>query len=516
MSVIGRLVLLLAAAVCLPAGSALAQRLSRASLQIVPVQGSVDTGGVLQLEPGQQVKVELRAVDSRGQAVDLSGTPIRWQATEPLQVKSSGNRAVVVGASAGAATLSATALRQTVTLSATISSAKMVPSQPVIAQLAPTALTMPRTDRAMRAPPQGTGTSAPPPPPANSAKITGFSPREGRAGDRVIISGSGFTGPIPGVYFANGANPGYDQIMDGSGSLINAYVPPGDVTGKVIVSGVPTDFEFVELASFDPAPALNVPPDGDVIVTGKAMQNVTQVDIGSQPAPIVSKSYNRLTFKLPPVLQQVQSTVHIGQASLTYRVADGGTRPAYAGPDITIKVMPAITGFEPDSGAACDVAVVLGRALINDPSPGGGTTSAIVTMGPATSPFAAGSNSRINFTVPKSAVTGPVTVKGVNQQVTSAMPFRIVAPRPTAYLQGAGQVRVGESVRFTGRLLEVTKISFTGGVDLTGGWNAMPIANSGSCQDLLDVVVPPGAQSGPITFTNPAGSVATGSISVVP
>jgi large repetitive protein len=448
--------------------------------------------------------------------MDLSATPVRWQATEPLQLKSSGSSAVVVGAAAGEATVTARALRQTVTLQTAVTAPKVVPSQPVTAQLAPTGLTLARGDRAMRAPPGGAATSTPPPSPPSSAKITAFSPREGRAGDRVIISGSGFSNPNPAVDFANGTNVAANQVVDGPGTLINAYVPPGNVTGRVMVSGVLTDFEFVELASFDPAPAMNVAPDGDVIVTGKAMQNVTEVDIGSQPAPILSQSYNRLTFKLPAALQQVQSTVHIGQASLTYRVADGGTRPAYAGPDITIQVTPAITGFEPDSGAACDVAVVLGRALINDPSPGGGTTSAIVTMGPATSPFAAGSNSRMNFTVPKSAVTGPVTVKGVNQQVTSPMPFRIVAPRPAAYLQSSGPIRVGESVRFTGRLLEVTKISFAGGVELTQGWNAMPIYNSGSCQDVLDVVVPPGAQTGPITFTNPAGSVTTGSIGVAP
>jgi hypothetical protein len=134
-------------------------------------------------------------------------------------------------------------------------------------------------------------------------------------------------------------------------------------------------------------------------------------------------------------------------------------------------------------------------------------------MGPATSPYASGSNSKISFYVPKGATTGPVTVKGYNQQVASSMPFRIIAPRPTAYLQGTGAVRVGEEARFTGRLLEVTKVSFAGGVELTEGWEAMPI--SGSCQDLLKVVVPPGAQTGPVTFTNPAGT-ATSSISVAP
>ena len=512
-----RLGSLLSVALILLSGTARAQKLSGVTLQIVPVEGSIPTGGVLQLEPGQRAQLELRAVDGRGRAVDLSATPVEWQSTEPLQVKGDGPRALVAAIAAGEGTLTAVALKQTVTLRATVGSPKLVPSQPVTSPVTATLQAPVLGEIVMRAPPPSAGTSSPPPP-TNNAIITSFSPKEGRQGDRVIISGSGFSVPNPGVDFANGTNVGYSQVVDGTGTLINVYVPPGDVTGKIMVSGVLTAEDFVELATFDPAGPMNVPPDGEVIVTGKAMQNVTMVTLGSQPMPIVSKSYNRLTFKLSPVLQQAQSSIHLGQASFTYRVGGGGDRPINAGPDLTVQVTPKILALEPDSGAACDQAVVRGRALINDPSVGGGTTTATVTMAsatgaPATSPFASGSNSQISFYIPKWAITGPVTVKGLNQQITSPMPFRIIAPRPTAYLQSTWPVRVGEEARFTGRLQEVTKVSFAGGVEVTQGWEVMPIGNSGSCQDLLKVVVPPGAQSGPVTFTNPAGTV-TSTISV--
>jgi hypothetical protein len=37
--------------------------------------------------------------------------------------------------------------------------------------------------------------------------------------------------------------------------LINATVPPGDVTGRTHVGSLVSAEDFVELASFDPAPA---------------------------------------------------------------------------------------------------------------------------------------------------------------------------------------------------------------------------------------------------------------------
>jgi hypothetical protein len=158
---------------------------------------------------------------------------------------------------------------------------------------------------------------------------------------------------------------------------------------------------------------------------------------------------------------------------------------------------------------------VKGKALIN--APYGANTTPAVQIGAVSSPYASGSDVTVSFFVPKLATTGPLTVIGYNRQlVTSSTPFRIVPPAPTAYYQdGATAAQAGMKVRFIGRLAEVTKISFTGGVELTTGWTASPIYNDGSCQDLLEVAIPQGAKSGPVTFTNPRGT-ATASVWIVP
>jgi len=344
--------------------------------------------------------------------------------------------------------------------------------------------------------------------------ILDFSPKTGRAGDRLIISGFGFGDSQVGVMFANGHNPAASAVVDGSGTLVNAYVPPGDVTGKVMVNGMTSTAEFVELPTFlPPSPAeVFIPPTGSVILQGKAMQNINQVMVGSAPAPIVSKDYTRLIFQLPPNLQTMASSFQLQQPSVSYPNGSGGYTLALAGPTITVTVAPQITALEPDSGTACDQVMIRGKALINDPRPTG-NTSPTVAIGAVASPYASGSNSQISFFVPKMASSGPVTVKGYNQTVSSSAPFRIVTPRPTAYPQG-GSVSIGQRAQYVGRLLEVTKVSFTGGVELTQGWTVGPIYNDGSCQDLLEVPIPAGAKTGPVTFTNPTGTV-TSSINIV-
>ena len=70
-------------------------------------------------------------------------------------------------------------------------------------------------------------------------------------------------------------------------------------------------------------------------------------------------------------------------------------------------------------------------------------------------------------------------------------------------------------MQFVGRLEEVTQVAFTGGVALTQGWTVSPISNSRGCEDLVQVAIPPGATTGPVTFTNPAGST-TSYLTIVP
>jgi hypothetical protein len=287
--------------------------------------------------------------------------------------------------------------------------------------------------------------------------IVSFIPMEGRAGDRVLISGYGFLSPRPGIAFRNGQNPAANEYLDVTGTLVTAYVPPGDVTGHIWAVGPVSAEEFIELASFDPpSPADDyVLPTGTVTVSGTALQNVTEVVFGGQPQPIISKSYTRLTFGFSPALQQAQSSITLGRANFSYRVGGGGTRVTLAGPNVTLRVPPQIHALDPDSGYACGAGRVRGRALIS--APPGVNTQAVVRIGNVQAPVTHATDTDVGFAVPKDATTGPVTVRGYSQQVVSSTPFRIVAPQPTATLQSAATpIQPGSTLQFVGRLQEVT------------------------------------------------------------
>lgn len=346
-------------------------------------------------------------------------------------------------------------------------------------------------------------------------QITLISPMEGRAGDRVIISGYGFSNPRPGVIFANGQNVAASEVVDGPGTLINAILPNGDVTGRIHIGSLVSSEDFVELVSFDPSPSdVVIPPTGTVTVTGKAMQNIMEVVVASALVPIISKTYTRLTFGLPPAYQQATSSTAFGRASFAYRVAGGGTRVMAAGPNITLRVPPEIVSLDPDSGYACNAGTARGRGLISTLP--GGSSQPTVLIGNVQLPIIHATETAVGFALTKDARTGPITVRGNGQQAVSPMPFRIVAPAPTAQLQGGqGSRPVGATVQFVGRLEEVTQVAFTGGVALTQGWTVSPIGNSRGCEDLFQIAIPPGATTGPVTFTNPAGST-TSYLTIVP
>jgi hypothetical protein len=576
-------------------------RLSKAgavTLQVVATEPSQLADGVLQLRPGQQAELELRATDASGQALDLTSTEVAWQASHPdlLQVRADGARAVVIRRGEGAATVTVAAMRQTVTLrsagSATVAPAAAtnlaVSAPSTIATIEPvwrrTNAPLPTRDLCATGTPdpswgqpciRSTGPATVGPnmsvfirgsgftgtsttiggvsmqntqsdtlivfivPPAGlrdgnivvhnqtsgrsasaSIRVAGpqilhFTPNEGRAGDRVTISGYGFSNPRPGVIFADGRNVAANEVVDGPGTLINATVPPGDVTGRIHVGSLVSAEDFVELVSFDPAPSdLHVTATGSVTVTGKALQNVTRVTLGTQPLPILSKSYTRLTFGFNPELQQLQSSVNFGQANFEYRVGGGGTRVALAGPNVTVKVEPRIVSFDSDSGSACGGGTARGVGLLGTAS--GGNVQPVVLIGNVQVPTVSASATHVSFAITKDATTGPVTIRAQGQQAVSSAPFRIVAPQPTAQLQSAPTpIRPGSTLQFIGRLEEVTKVSFAGGVEVTQGWTVMPIANSHSCQDLFRIEVPAGAASGAVTFTNPKGTTSV-HVAIVP
>jgi len=173
---------------------------------------------------------------------------------------------------------------------------------------------------------------------------------------------------------------------------------------------------------------------------------------------------------------------------------------------------PSLLPLDPDSGVACTQATIRGLGLL--PPVQVGAVRALETEGGDTA---------IRFTVPRlpPGVTSGFIRVGPNLALVSTTPFRVLAPVPTASLPpgpdgrpNTAPVWAGSTtLSFYGHLREVTKVSFAGGVELTQGWtvSAAPSGTTGYhrdyCLDRLQVLVPPAAVSGPVTFTNPSGSV---------
>lgn len=351
--------------------------------------------------------------------------------------------------------------------------------------------------------------------------VSRFTPGSGRAGDKIVITGYGFAdqgNSAAQVAFGNNTSP--SAVVDGSGTLANAIVPPGNSTGIITVAGS-TDIarsqeEFIELPEINSTGSYanaTVEQGGNVSISGKALQNITAVSLG-QPATIISKSYSYLSFRLPAFTDNYESTATLGKASFTHRDANNSTGTMTGGPSITVRVQPRITALVPDSGFACGSASVKGVGLATPP---GSNFTPVVDLGPVRSPNAYQQTIReIGFSIPKGATTGPVKLKVYGGDLTSPMPFRIVAPMPSAYIEAfPPTVRPGSVLKFKGRLQEVTKVSFTGAAELTQGWTVTPIPNESMCMDLMEITVPPGATSGPVTFTNAAGT-ATHNLQMTP
>jgi hypothetical protein len=131
-----------------------------------------------------------------------------------------------------------------------------------------------------------------------------------------------------------------------------------------------------------------------------------------------------------------------------------------------------------------------------------------------------GGDTALQFTVPRlpQGVSSGLVRMGPSLGLVSSTPFRVIAPVPTARLDPnigpntpiwAGSTRVS----FFGHLHEITKVTFAGGVELTQGWTISlgPVSLNPNprdrCFDRLEILVPPAAVSGPVTFTNSSRSV---------
>lgn len=162
----------------------------------------------------------------------------------------------------------------------------------------------------------------------------------------------------------------------------------------------------------------------------------------------------------------------------------------------TFKVLPRILGFSPAGAApgSSTVVTVVGTNLRV------GSSAPAVKIGALTLPASALQSStptEVRLTVPVGAVTGKIGVTTQDGTATSAVDLVVIKPpKPATFAPAAAPV--GGQVIISGlSLAGATAVTFTGPATVT------PTALTATS---LKVVVPPGARTGVVSVTNPAGT----------
>lgn len=244
-------------------------------------------------------------------------------------------------------------------------------------------------------------------------KISGFDPSIGAAGTSVTISGSGFVG-TPTVRFGG---------MVGSSTPVSltsvvALVPPGAPTGFVTVTtteGVgnsSTKFTVIvapTLTTFTPASGA---AGTAVLLSGTNLTSTSTVRFNGVNASTMSPNVS--------VTTALRATVPMGATTGRITVVNAAGTVTSAS---DFHVLPTITGFTPDEGAAGTLVTITGNAL-------NGATG--VRFGAADATLVGGNATQVVAIVPGTATTGPITVITPEGSTASADAFDVLGPMELA------------------------------------------------------------------------------------
>ena len=282
------------------------------------------------------------------------------------------------------------------------------------------------------------------------------------------------------------------SVPTATASLIQLRVPLGAVTGKVSVTtidGTATSTTILTLLQ-PPRPTALVPaaaPVGALVtINGLYLDGATGVTFAG-PVTVTPTAVTATSVKAIVPLGALTGVVRV-----TNPVGTGTTAGVF-------KVQPRITGFAPSSAAAGSQTVVsvTGTNLL------AASGAPVVKIGAFTIPpasVATATATLIQLRVPLGAVTGPIGVTTIDATATSAAPLVVIQPPHVTSLTPTSGT-VGALVTIGGTsLLGTTAVTFTGPVTVT------PTAVTATS---LKALVPAGAQTGPISVTNSAGTGAS-------
>ncbi|HET6386077.1 MAG TPA: IPT/TIG domain-containing protein, partial [Armatimonadota bacterium] len=225
-----------------------------------------------------------------------------------------------------------------------------------------------------------------------------------------------------------------------------------------------------------------------VQINGTGLSSATAVTIGGVPAYFTIQSDSEIDATVPN---------GAGAGPVTVLTPSGSISSATG---FNMTPAPMITSFTPTSGLPGTVVSLTGTGFST-------VTSAAVNGVNAS--FQIHTDSSMNVTVPNSATTGPISVTNPGGTATSATNFTVLpvpAPTISSFSPTSGSVGTDVTIQGTG-FATTTSVQFNG----TSTTNFLAHNN-----DVMDVIVPVGASTGPITVINPAGSGTSASDFVVP
>jgi uncharacterized repeat protein (TIGR01451 family) len=314
---------------------------------------------------------------------------------------------------------------------------------------------------------------------AFSQTITDFEPTFGKPGTQVVITGPDFSG-VTDVKF-NGRSATSWFLVAQPPTQITAFVPAGATTGPIsVTTSLSTLSSMTDFTVIGDEPYITgfSPPTGSpgniIIIVGANFTPASAVKFNGVLAPFFYAISDA----------QIQATVPLDVTTGPVTV----TSPFGTGSSITnFYVPPIITGFAPGFGKPGDSITISGFNFID--------ARGVEFNGQLAAFFQVLSNTELLATVPTDALTGLITVQTPIGGVDSSTNF-IVAPRISGFSPATGAP--GTNVTVTGaNLTGATAVKFN-------GTNAVSFSVTDQAQ--LSAKVPPGATTGPLSVTTPAGT----------
>jgi hypothetical protein len=336
----------------------------------------------------------------------------------------------------------------------------------------------------------GGGTVAPAvSPPAAALTLASFSPASGGAGTAVAVTGTGFTG-LQSAKVGNIAA----VFTVASDTQLQLTVPSGAQTGRIELSGLgrtvlsASDFTVTAIPLVTAVAPTSVLTGGRVTLTGTSLDLVREVRLNATVLPIVSQSATSIAV-------DVVAGATSGVLTLvdTMGVARALTQ------QVSVVAPMTITSFSPAS-------IVTGQALTINGTNLDRAVGVTFANGATASVASRTGTTRITVTVPDSAATGALRVRGnANDEIVSASPLTVI-PAIRVDANAVYRVSAGANVTMTGTgLTEVSSVMLSS--------TAAAIVSRTATQ--LVFTVPSGVACGAITLQSASQpSVAGGSVVV--